>query len=410
MEFLKVDTLEVAREKLLDSVKGQFISTEMIPLESTLGRIVAEDIFVPEDVPAFRRSTVDGYAVLSADTVAASESIPVFLTLKGRVDIGLPALISVGSGECVEVPTGGMLPEGADAVVMCEYTEAFGDDGMSIEKGVAFGENVVLLGEDAKLGDLLLKHGKQILPQDVGALAACGITSIPVYIPPKVTIISTGDELVPPNKQPEYGQVRDINSHALTALAHKHGFTVLGVSVLPDDENILLSAVQTAMKTSDIVIVSGGSSKGKKDLTRPVFDQISTPGVYVHGIAIKPGKPTLLGFDEPSKILLVGLPGHPVSAMVVFELLLGWVFRELMCCQANFAIPAKLSCNIASSPGKLTCWACLLIHSPNGGYIAEPVFGKSGLITTLTQADGYFITPRDTEGLLEGHEVMVHLF
>ena len=409
MEFLKVDSLDSAREKLLLCVKDRLISKEPVPLLESLGRIAAKDVIAVEDIPAFRRSTVDGFAVFSGDTAAAGESMPVFLTVKGRVEMGQPATVSIISGECAEVPTGGMLPDGADAVVMCEYTEEFGADGIAVSQSTAYGENIVLTGEDAKTGALILPRGKKILPQDIGALASAGAACVYVYTSPKITVLSTGDELVPPEQDPKPGQIRDVNTYALASLAKKHGFCVVSTKVLPDDESALEQAVDSAMEQSEIVIVSGGSSKGKKDMTRKVFDKLSPSGVYTHGIAIKPGKPTILGYDEASRTLLAGLPGHPVSAMIVFELLLGWLFREATGSPGTPAVPARLSCNAPSSPGKLTCQPCRLIHDA-GGYIAEPVFGKSGLITTLTQADGYFVTARDTEGLKAGELVMVHLF
>jgi len=412
MEFLKVQPLEAAREKMLACVNAKSLSTENLPIEAAVGRILAADVYAAEDIPAFRRSAVDGYAVLAGDTAAAGENIPAFLTLKGRVDIGQLAQISIGSGECAEVPTGGMVPTGADAVVMCEYTEMFGADGIAVGKSAAYGENIVDVGEDAKNGALLLRRGKRILPQDVGALAAVGATYVSVYVPPKIAIISTGDELVAPGQQPTPGQclVRDINSHAVAALARRHGFRVVDSFVLPDDRQALEEGVRRGMAVGDIVVVSGGSSKGKMDLTRPVFDAVSGGGVFTHGIAVKPGKPTILGYDDPSQTLLVGLPGHPVSAMMVFELLLGWLLRRITGNEAPPAIPGRLSCNIASSPGKVTCWPCTLEPSESGGYLVLPIFGKSGLITTLTQAMGYFAVPRDVEGLREGDEVMVELF
>jgi len=409
MEFLKVESLGAVREKMLLHVSNRLVSEEIATLGEAFGRIVAQDVFSLVDIPGFRRSTVDGYAVLSGDTAAAGESIPVFLTLKGQVDIGMPALVSIESGECVEVPTGGMLPDGADAMVMWEYTEPFGDDGIAVSHGVAFGENVVLPDEDAKSGDLLLHRGKRLLPQDVGVLAAAGITSVPVYTSPSITIVSTGDELILPEQEPELGQIRDINSYALTALAQKHGFTVNGHHVLRDCKEAIEQAVNSAMNDSDIVIVSGGSSKGKKDLTRDIFDSLSSPGVITHGIAIKPGKPTILAYDDNTCTLLVGLPGHPVSAMMIFELLIGWLLREITGNVAPPAVPAQILSNLAASPGKLTCQPCNLWHTPDG-YVAEPIFGKSGLITTLTQANGYFIIERDSEGLQAGQTVMVNLY
>jgi len=410
MEFLRVDSLDVVREKmLLHDVGSQLVSRETVTLGESLGRIVSDDVFSPVDIPSFRRSTVDGYAVLSGDTAAAGESIPVFLTLKGQEYIGTPAQVSVESGECVEVPTGGMLPDGADAMVMWEYTEPFGDEGIAVSHSVAYGENVVLSGEDAKASDLLLRGGKRILPQDIGVLAAAGITSVPVYTSPRLTIVSTGDELVSPEQEPGLGQIRDINSSALTALAQKHGFTVIGQHVLPDCEDVIEQAVSSAMNESNIVIVSGGSSKGKKDLTRPIFDKLSSQGVFTHGIAIKPGKPTILAYDRSSSTLLVGLPGHPVSAMMIFELLIGWLLREYTGSVAPPSVPARILCNLAASPGKLTCQPCSLQNTADG-YVVEPVFGKSGLITTLTQANGYFIIDRDSEGLQAGQTVMVNLY
>ena len=409
MEFLNVDSVDSAREKLLSSVKGWLASTERLPLNQACGRILAQDAVAGEDIPSFRRSTVDGYAVISEDTAAAGNSIPVLLTERGQVEMGKPAPMTLGQGECAEVPTGGMVPEGADAVSMVEYTELFSIAGVMVYESVAYGENVVQIGEDAKAGGLLLRRGRRLLPQDIGALAAAGITTVHVYIPPSMTVLSTGDELTPPEKAPSPGQVRDVNTYALTALAERNGFHVVGASVLRDDESVLEQALREAMKASDIVIVSGGSSQGQKDITKKVIDRVSAPGVYTHGMAIKPGKPTILGCDDASQTLLVGLPGHPVSAMMVFELLLGWLLREITGSSQAPAIPAQLADNAASSPGRLTCWPVKLEWAETG-YMAYPVYGKSGLITTLTKADGYFLIERDTEGLRAGQAVLVHLF
>jgi len=224
-----------------------------------------------------------------------------------------------------------------------------------------------------------------------------------------MTILSTGDELAPPGHKPLPGQIRDVNTYALCALAGKNGFGVVSTAVVPDNEAALEQAVRKAMKESDIVAVSGGSSQGEKDATRTVLDRVSKPGVFTHGLAVKPGKPTILGYDEHSRTLLAGLPGHPVSAMMVFELLFSWLLREITGSAPPPAVPARLFCNVASSPGKLTCWPAKLEWTGDG-YNAIPVFGKSGLITTLTKADGYFIVDRDREGLPAGDTVLVHLF
>jgi len=409
VEFLKVDSVEAAREKLLSSVKGWMLRQEVLPAEQTLGRVLAQDIFARGDIPSFRRSTVDGYAVLSKDTAAACDSVPVFLAVKGQVEMGLPALFTIGHGQCADVSTGGMLPDGADAVVMVEYTEEFGVDGVAVYGSVSHGENVVQVGEDAKAGELLLSRGKRILPQDIGVLAAAGVSDVAVCSPPLVTIISTGDEVIPPGETPKPGQVRDVNTGALTALAQKNGFKVVGTVVLPDDGTALDQALRTAMQTSGIVIVSGGSSQGKKDMTRTLIDRVANPGVYTHGLAVKPGKPTILGVDDASQTLLVGLPGHPVSAMMVFELLLGWLLREITGSGMPPAIPARISCNVACSPGKTTCWPVKLEWTGDG-YEAHPIFGKSGLISTLAYADGYLAVDRGKEGLSAGQTVLVNMF
>jgi molybdopterin molybdotransferase len=408
MEFLQVDTLESAREKLLACSKDWLLSKEVVALGKSLGRILSEDITSQEEVPHFRRSTVDGYAVISADTAAAGENIPVFLTIKGLSAMGDPVLFSIINGECAEVSTGGMIPDGADAVVMVEYSEPFSDNEVAIHAGVSYGENVVQIGEDIKSSELLLERGRRIMPQDIGALAAVGITDVPVYAPVKLTIISTGDELVSPEKNPGMGQIRDVNTYALSALAQKIGINIVETIVLSDDLEPLKQAVLKAKMESDIVIISGGSSKGKADLTREVFESASKPGVFTHGLALKPGKPTILGFDNPSKTLLVGLPGHPVAAMLVFESLLGWLKRKLSNTPAPHPISAKITCNIASASGRQNCWLTKL-KKENGEYIAEPIFGKSGLISTLSKADGYFLVERDKEGLEKGQTVLVHL-
>ncbi len=409
MELFKVDSLEQARQKLLRAVKDWMLPTETVNLESSLGRCLAVDLFSTFNIPAFRRSTVDGYAVIAKDTTAAGESIPVILSVKGKVEMGEAADFVLKSGECAEVPTGGMLPEGADAVVMVEYSEPFGRNKAVLYQSAANGENAVQIGEDVREGELLLKQGKRLLPQDIGALAAAGITRVPVYGRPTLTILSTGDELVIPDQKPLPGQIRDINTYALKTLAEKNGFEILHTAIIPDSEETLEHALLSAMQNSDIVAISGGSSQGEKDATRAVIERVSVPGVFTHGLALKPGKPTIIGYDEASRTLLAGLPGHPVSAMMVFELLFSWLLHEMTGSEMPPAVPARISCNLASSPGRLTCWPAKLKWM-DFAYTAEPIFGKAGLITTLTKANGYFIVDRNREGLLEGEIVLVHLF
>ena len=407
MHFLNVDTLETAHEKLFDCAKGWLITTETVKIEKSLNRILSDDIFTSDNIPHFQRSTVDGYAVTSKDVAAASDTIPVYLKVVGQIEMGQASEISIRAGECVEVSTGGMLPDGADAVVMVEYTETFTVDEIAIYSGVSNGENVVQVGEDIKSGELLLSRGRRIQPQDIGSLSAVGVTEISVYTCPKISIISTGDELILPDKIPRVGQMRDVNTNLLTSKALKCGFEIINSIVIPDDRAKLELFIIDAMKKSDIVIVSGGSSKGKKDLTCDVFSNLAKPGVFTHGLAVKPGKPTILGYDDSSKTILIGLPGHPIAALMVFELILSHLLQDITGSTPLPAIPAKISCNVASNPGRLSCFPARLIWTGEG-YKAEPIFSKSGLITALVNADGYFLIERNLEGLTEGQYVQVY--
>ena len=418
MKLLTVDTLEEARLKLWDRVKSRPLESETVTLDEAAGsgfaqaRILAKDLYVSADIPGFRRSIVDGYAVIAGDTSGAGEAIPVFLKQTGSVSMGKSADFSIRPGECAYVPTGGMLPDGADAVVMVEYTEKAGGN-IAVYEAVAQGAGMAEAGEDMRKGELLLRRGILIRPQEAGALAAAGIMKVLTFSPLKLTLISTGDELVRPTEDPGPGEVRDINTQALKALALKRGYRVLSTRVLPDDEEQLETALREALVESDVIAVSGGSSQGEKDLTAAVIDRVSRPGVFTHGLSLKPGKPTILGWDEDSQTILAGLPGHPVAAMMVFELLFGWLQDKIFDVNVNrpssFPIPARISCNVPGSPGRTVCQPVLL-HPENGSYLAEPVFGKSGMISTLTRADGYVFIDLNSEGLKKGEPVFVHLF
>jgi len=409
MKFLNVDTLEQAREKLLFYGIPYLLRTKHIPLQNARGKTLAQDTIAPCDVPHFRRSTVDGYAVLAKDTAAARESIPTFLTQIGAVEMGALTSDVLHSGLCMQVPTGGMVPDGADAVVMVEYTESFGTDGVAVYQSVAAGENVIQIGEDIGRGGTLLHRGKRLIPQDIGALAAIGVTQVPVYDSPKVSIFSTGDELISPDASPKTGEIRDINSYTLAAIAQTHDFSVLHTEALPDMETILEAKLRQAMADSDIVFVSGGSSRGEKDKTADVIQTVATPGIFTQGLALKPGKPTILGYDASSETLLVGLPGHPAAALFVFELLFGWLQRALRETPEPPPIPGTLTCNISGGQGRLVCCLCTITWT-EAGYAVDPIFSKSGHITGLVEADGYFLLGRDTEGLIQGQHVLVHLF
>lgn len=408
MKLLNVDTVEQARQKLLAAAGGKKRPIEFVELENALGRVLASDLVSPEPVPSFRRSTVDGYAVRATDTQGVTESIPVFLEVVETVQIGTPALRMVQPGQCIYVPTGGMIPEGADAMVMIEYCENFDEKQIAVYDSVSPGRNVVSIGEDIKEQQLFLKKGTRIRPQEIGVLSSAGVHTVPVYRPWKITIISTGDELVPAEKKPQPGQIRDINTYVLEAMSQKYGFEVVEKKVLPDQKELLLEAVRAGMETSDLVVASGGSSQGEKDHTAAVLDQLGHPGVFTHGIALKPGKPTILGYDEAFETILVGLPGHPAAAMMVFELLLVWLHRQVTDQPEPPGTIASIETNVASAPGRATC---LLVELEAGkeGYTAKPILGKSGLMTTLSRARGYTMIDTNKEGLKAGETVKVVL-
>lgn len=407
MKLLRTSTLQFAREKLLDYLKDKQ-DIETVELMSAQGQILAGDIISTCAIPHFRRSTVDGYAVISKDTHGASESIPVFLDNIEDIHIGYEAKSSLKNGQCAYVPTGGMVPDGADAVVMVEYCEPFDKSSVAVNGSVSVGRNVVDIGEDMENGGVILKRGTKLRPFEIGALASAGVDKIPVFKPLKLTIISTGDELVPTGTLPSAGQVRDINTYALESLAKKRGFDVIATYVLKDDEETLRSVISDSMQKSDIVAVSGGSSQGKKDFTAKIIDEIAKPGVFVHGISVKPGKPTILGYDAKSDTALVGLPGHPVAAMMIFELVAVFAKNKLTCQADEKYVYAKMKTNVGSAPGKTTC-QMVRLAGEDFGYIAEPLFGKSGLMSTLTGADGYTLIDMNKEGLRKDELVKVFL-
>ena len=407
MKLLNVDTLQQAEQKMARAWEEIGLRTVKVSITEAEGRILAEDVKAACSVPDFRKSTVDGYAVRAKDTQGAGESIPCFLDVTGEVSIGSPAAGSVGPGQCVYVPTGGMLPEGADAMVMIEHAESFSATQVAVYDAVSAGRGVIQTGEDIKAGDTVLRRGTKLSPANIGVLASIGIMEAPVYEMPSITILSTGNELVRPGEPRTPGQIWDINTYGIQAQCRRNGIRVVHTDVLRDEEDALRAAITEAIRTSDIVAVSGGSSQGKQDFTERIFDECSGGGVFTHGLALKPGKPTILGLDGKNSTLLVGLPGHPMAAMVVFDILVLGTLRKMMGVPEEKKLRARMEVNVAGGGGRAVCQTVQLIPQEGDFFAARPLLGKSGLMTVLAAADGYVMIDADKEGLKKGETVEV---
>ena len=393
-------------EKLLQDEFRMTTGPEAVPLSEALGRVLFEAVSASEYVPGFDRSTVDGYAVRSSDTFGCSDSIPAILELKGQVLMGEEASLEVTPGSCVYVPTGGEIPEGADAMVMIEFSEDYGDGTIGILKAAAPGMGIIFKGDDVYPGKMVLPEGRKLIPQDIGALAAMGVTEVRVSRKPVVGILSTGDELVPVSETPKGGQIRNVNSDLLSALCVSAGAKAVSYGIIKDEEALLDAALEKALSECDLVLISGGSSVGIKDNTYKV---ISKQGeVLMHGIAMKPGKPTILGNVDGKPVF--GLPGHPVAACFVSQLFVlpvitGMQKREMKIRE----IPAVLTEAISANDGRAQ-YVGVRLQEKEGVLYAEPVRTKSGLITSLASTDGFFCIPRDSEGMSAGTVIKVRLY
>lgn len=407
MELLETDTIMEVREKILAETSAYVPKVEMVPFTQALGRICAEDVIAREPVPPFRRSTMDGYAVLASDTFGAGDASPVFLQVDGQVAIEENPRWTVGTNHAVQVQTGGRIPEGATAVVMLEYTEKYMPGHIIVTRPVSEGENIAAAGEDISLDQCLIRRGKSIGAGDIGMLAAQGIRDLAVFKPLRVAVISTGDELIDVEGTPSGAKIRDINSHSLTALAVSCGMAVTWQTRVGDHEEEIIEALRYAKKLSDVVLISGGSSKGSKDYTKKALEAV-TENVFSHGISVKPGKPTILAADRKTGKLFVGLPGHPMAAVLMFHLLVVDWYRKVTGQTAKHPYPARLTENVSSNQGRATCLPVRLVPSPEG-YGAAPIHGKSGSISPLGLADGYIIIPESCEGLTCASPVFVEV-
>ncbi len=460
-QFLQLVSPEEARTLLFSNLSGPFNSdqagflknTEIINTSLSMGWVSAKEIVAPHSLPEFPRSSVDGYAVRAGDTFGATDSMPAYLNLIGEIPMGETSSHELKSGQCVLIHTGGMMPKGADAVVMLEHTQEIKhkrvgmqgngenkdfveresnrfDNEIEIMRPVAVGENTILVGEDVVAGTVVLPKGRRIRPSEIGGLIALGILSLRVASKPRIGIISSGDEIVNPNSQIHLGQVRDINSYTLSALVTKSGGEPEFYGIVPDQMTQLKEVAAKALVECDAVVITAGSSASTRDTTAEVISSLGDPGVIVHGINTKPGKPTILGICSGKAV--IGLPGNPVSALVngylfvvpLIEKLLGLPDNTLPGSTGLPSVFARLTINLASQTGREDWWPVRLtpiprsnnpysIRDQGSGFIedwqAEPIFGKSNLIFTLINADGLLRISPEITGLSAGERVEVVL-
>jgi len=429
MKLLKVDTVKEVKDKLkmYFNAEGFESPSESVPLRQAVHRYLAEEISSDTDIPQFTRSVVDGYAVVAKDTFGTGESAPVFLDVVGAVDMGKACSIRLKPGQAVYVPTGGMLPADSDAVVMIEYVESLDENTIAVYKSAAPNSGLMNQGDDFKKDQLLFRRGHRITVKDIGMLAAIGKDHVSVFKRPRVSILSTGDEIIDITEIPKPGEVRDINSYTIAAFAEATGAMIGFIEKVPDVDHQLRSALEAALTESDIVLLSGGSSAGNKDMTAEIIDSIGKPGVITHGIAMKPGKPTIIGIIETEandvfmrNKLVVGLPGHPMAAIVAYDVIVNDFMRKY--CFHNEEEPIRLTAriteNIHAGEGRETYQLVSLNRSDSENqigkdlvpeWIAEPIHAKSGSISQLMMADGYVKISSLSEGVKVNSRVEVTL-
>jgi molybdopterin molybdotransferase len=407
-EFFKV--LDI--EQVVGLRQGfEKVSLEEVHLEKAVGRILAQDIYASENLPGFARSTVDGYAVRAASTFGASESSPALFSLVGAIAMGEAPRMSVAPGQAVRISTGGMLSPGADSVVMLEHSESLDDTTIEVFRSVAPGQHIIAANEDFQNGALIVAAGRRLRPQDVGLLAAFGRTRMCVFRQPVVGILSTGDEIVPAEDMPGPAQIRDVNRYTLAGLISQAGAVPVAFGIVRDQFQELRAVCEGALEQCDMVLISGGSSVGARDCSLETISAFSGAELLAHGIAISPGKPTILArvFGKP----LWGLPGHVASAMIVFTR----IVRPFLLHIAGLAapaeeevrLPARLTRNVASAQGRTDFIRVRLLRRAKEWW-ADPILGKSGLINTMVISDGIIEIGKNIEGLDEGAPVEVSLF
>jgi len=408
--FFKVVTPQEALRALLQVSP---VGTERIPTVRARTRVLAEDLYSSVDLPHFHRAAMDGYAVRAKDTFGASQSLPAYLKLAGVVEMGKEATRPLEAGEAVRISTGGMMPPESDAVVMVEHTDETEAGLVEIHRGVSPWKNVIQIGDDIKKGELVFQRGRRLRAHDLGALTGVGIFSLLVYVRPRIGLISTGDEIVDADTDPKPGQVRNINQHSLAGLIEESGAELRDWGVIRDDKDQLIRAIGEALECSDLVLLSGGSSMGAKDIALEAILSFPDSEFIFHGISVSPGKPTI--FAKACGKPIVGLPGYPVSALVIFDLFAAPVIRKIggeeMTGMNQFAktLRATLKTNIASQVGRED-YVRVILERDSERWLATPLPTKSGAIFTLVKADGMVRIDLNQDGLEQGEEVEVILF
>jgi molybdopterin molybdotransferase len=408
-EFFKVTPLK----RVIELTRNlPCVGEEVLPSDECAGRILSQDIVSTIDLPEFNRATMDGYAVMARSTFGASESMPALLKVVGAIEMGEVPTVSVGQGEAVRIATGGMLPDGADSVVMIEHTQALDEQTVEVFKSGAPLQHIMEIGEDFREKEQILAKGSRIRPQEMGVLAAIGQTHVSVYREPTVAVISSGDEIVPIDQTPNLSQLRDVNAHTLSGLIRLSGGMPLYFGIARDNFDELYDLCRDAVDKADMVLISGGSSVGSLDFTLEVMEALPEADILVHGVAISPGKPTILAVSGQKSIW--GLPGQVTSTMVVFHVMvrpalekIGGLSEERL--STEHEVSAVLSRNLASVMGREDYVRVKLVRQEQQIY-AEPVLGKSGLIHTMVKADGLVKIDTNSEGLDEGTPVRVVLF
>lgn len=406
--MLEALSLSDALNSLKSNFKNFKISSEIVNINESLGRYIYSDVHSDQNIPNFNRSTVDGYAVISSDSFGASESYPCRLKLIGSIKIGERLDISLSKGETVYIPTGGELPTNSDSAVMVEYTDNYSDGYIYLNRPASPGNNVILKGEDCKQGDVVLMKGDKIDVKTIGILAGLGINEIEVYKKITVGIISTGDEIVDITENTNNSQIRDINSYILFTELLKLGVIPKQLGIVKDNADEIKYIIDDSLSKFDVILLSGGSSKGIKDETINVLNRIPDAKILFHGLLIKPGKPTISAKINDAPFF--GLPGQPLAAYFVYKRLVEPFIKYLYNDGSNqITIKARLTTNYPSNNGREEA-VLVKLKSENNEYTAIPTFYKSGLISSLSNSDGYFIIPKESEGVMKDSVIDVVLF